>query len=158
MRWAIAATLGLLALPAWGAMQTDVGVLTCTLAEHGEKDTNPDSQTRAMHCAFKPSGGPEEVYIGEIKKVGSQTELNGKQVLIWAVMGPSDRKLKPAVLEQTYVGDAAGDGLSADGKPPKQLVGETDKAYALQPIDEGQEKNAAGSVTVIQLRLKSTPT
>jgi hypothetical protein len=158
MRWAIAATLGLLALPASAAMQTDVGVLTCTLAEHGEKDTNPDSQTRAMHCAFKPSGGPEEVYIGEIKKVGSQTELNGKQVLIWAVMGPSDRKLKPAVLAQTYVGDAAGDGTTTDGKPPKQLVGETDKAYALQPIDEGQEKSAAGSVTVIQLRLKSTPT
>jgi hypothetical protein len=159
MRWAIAATLGLLALPASAAMQTDVGVLTCTLAGHGEKDTNPDSQTRAIHCAFKPKGGPEEVYVGEIKKVGSQTELNGTQVLIWAVMGPSDRKLKPAVLEQTYVGDAAGDGLSADGKPPKQLVGETDKAYALQPIaDESKERNATDSVTVIQLRLKSTPT
>src|SRR5687768_5018837 len=119
MRWAIAATLGLLALPASAAMQTDVGVLTCTLADHGEKDTNPDSQTRAIHCAFKPKGGPEEVYVG----------------------------------------DAAGDGLSADGKPPKQLVGETDKAYALQPIaDESKERNATDSVTVIQLRLKSTPT
>jgi hypothetical protein len=159
MRWAIAAMLGLLALQASAAMQTDVGVLTCTLAEHGEKDTNPDSQTRAMHCAFKPKGGPEEVYIGEIKKVGSQTELNGTPVLIWAVMGPSDRKLKPAVLAQTYVGDESGDGLKTDGKPPKQLVGETDKAYALQAItDERAEPNASGSVTVIQLRIKSTPT
>ena len=86
MRWAIAAALGLLALAASAAMQTDVGVLTCTLAEHGEKETNPDSQTRASHCAFKPKGGPEEIYVGEIKKVGSQTELNGTQVLIWAVM------------------------------------------------------------------------
>jgi hypothetical protein len=159
MRWAIAVALGLLALPASAAMQTDVGVLTCTLAEQGEKDTNPDSQTRAMHCAFKPKGGPEEVYIGEIKKVGSQTELNDTLVLIWAVMGPSDRKLKPAVLAQTYVGDEAGDGLTAEGKAPKQLVGETDKAYALQAItDESAEPNASGSVTVIQLRIKSTPT
>ena len=94
MRWAIAAALGLLALPASAAMQTDVGVLTCTLAEQGEKDTNPDSQTRAIHCAFKPKGGPEEIYVGEIKKVGSQTELNGTPVLIWAVMG-GPRRIAP---------------------------------------------------------------
>ena len=110
MRWAFAAALCLGAMPASAAMKTDVGVLTCTLAEHGEKGTDPDSQTRAMLCSFKPKGtGPEESYTGEIKKVGSQTELSGKLVLIWAVMGPSDRKLKPAVLEQTYVGEAAGD-------------------------------------------------
>ena len=109
MRWAFAAVLCLGAMPAAAAMTTDVGVLTCTLAEHGEKGTEPDSQTRAMLCSFKPKGtGPEESYIGEIKKVGSQTELTGKLVLIWAVMGPSDRQLKPAVLEQTYVGEAAG--------------------------------------------------
>ncbi len=102
MRWAIAIALGVLALPASAAMQTDVGVLTCTLAEHGEKGTEPDSQTRAMLCTFKPKGtGPEESYTGEVKKVGSQTALTGKLVLIWAVMGPSDRKLRPAVLEQT---------------------------------------------------------
>ncbi len=106
MRWAIAIALGVLALPASAAMQTDVGVLTCTLAEHGEKGTEPDSQTRAMLCTFKPKGtGPEESYTGEVKKVGSQTELTGTLVLIWAVMGPSDRKLQPAVLEQTYVGE-----------------------------------------------------
>ncbi len=160
MRWAIAILLCTLALPAAAAMQTDVGVLTCTLAEHGEKDTNPDSQSRIMHCSFKPKGtGPEETYVGEIKKVGTQTELSGKLVLIWAVMGPSDRQLKPAVLQQTYVGDASGEGASADGKPPKQLVGERDKAYALQPItDESDEKSASGSVTVVELRIKSTPT
>ena len=158
MRWAIAATLGLLALPASAAMQTDVGILTCTLAEHGEKDTNPDSQTRAIHCAFKPKGGPEEVYVGEIKKVGSQTALSGKLVLIWAVMGPSDRKLKPAVLEQTFVGQAAMD--SGDNpKAPKMLVGETDNAYGLQPItNDGHEPNANDSITVVALRIKSTPT
>jgi hypothetical protein len=158
MRWAIAIVLCMLAVPASAAMQTDLGVLTCTLAEHGEKSTDPDSQTRAMLCSFKPKGtGPEESYSGEIKKVGSQTELSGKLVLIWAVMGPSDRKLKPAMLEQTYVGQAVND--MDDSKVPKMLVGETDKAYGLQPItNNGPEPNASDSITVVALRIKSTPT
>ncbi len=59
MRWAIAIVLCLLAAPASAAMQTDIGVLTCTLAEHGETSTEPDSETRAMLCSFKPKGtGP----------------------------------------------------------------------------------------------------
>jgi hypothetical protein len=158
MRWAIATLLCLFAVPATAAMTTDIGVLTCTLAEHGETDTDPDSQTRAMLCTFKPKGtGPEESYTGEVKKVGSQTELSGKLVLIWAVMGPSDRKLKPAILEQTYVGEVAADA-GDKSTPPKLLVGESDKAYGLQSItDDGNEPNASRSVTVVQLRIKSTP-
>jgi len=156
MRWAFAAVLCLGAMPASAAMTTDIGVLTCTLAEHGEKGTEPESQTRAMLCSFKPKGtGPEESYTGEVKKVGSQNELTGKLVLIWAVMGPSDRQLRPAVLEQTYVGEIAAD---PGDKPPTLLVGETDKAYGLQPItDDAHEPNASQSVTVVQLRIKSTP-
>jgi len=158
MRWAFAAVFCLGAVPVSAAMTTDVGVLTCTLAEHGEKGTEPDSQTRAMLCSFKPKGtGPEESYTGEVKKVGSQTELTGKLVLIWAVMGPADRQLRPAVLEQTYVGELAADA-GDKSKPPKLLVGETDKAYGLQPItDDAHEPNASQSVTVVQLRIKSTP-
>jgi hypothetical protein len=158
MRWAIATMFCMLALPATAAMTTDVGVLTCTLAEHGEKGTEPDSQTRAMLCTFKPKGtGPEESYTGEVKKVGSQTELSGTLVLIWAVMGPSDRKLRPAILEQTYVGEVPSDA-SDKSAPPQLLVGETDKAYGLQSItDDAHEPNASRTVTVVQLRIKSTP-
>ncbi len=159
MRWMLAGLLCALATPGWAAMQADVGTLTCTLAEQGEKEVNPDSQSKVMHCAFKPKGtGPEETYIGEIKKVGTQDELSGKRVLIWAVMGPSDRALKPAVLEQTYVGEVA---VSEGDKSqqPKLLVGESDKAYGLQAItDDTHEPNASLSVTVVALKLKSTPT
>src|SRR4029079_693639 len=105
------------------AMQTDVGVLTCTLAEHGEKGTEPESQSRPMLCTFKPNAsGPEESYTGEVKKVGSQKALTGKLVLIWAVMGPSDRKLRPAVLEQTYVGEQTED-LGDKPSPTNLIVG-----------------------------------
>lgn len=163
MRWAMAITAAglscVLATPVAAAMQTDIGMLTCTLAEEAEKDTNPDSQSKVMHCAFKPKGtGPEETYIGEIKKVGTQSELSGKRVLIWAVMGPADRKLKPAVLEQSYVGEVTPEAADKS-QPPKLLVGESDKAYGLQPItDDAHDANASRSVTVVELRLKSTPT
>jgi len=142
------------AVSATAAMQTDVGILTCTLAEHAEKDTAPDSQTKLMHCAFKPAGnGPGEVYIGEVKRVGSQTALTGKRVLIWSVLGPSDRKLTPAILQQTYVGKVDG-----EPKPAKLLVGERDDAYSLQPIvDEADKENVEPSVSVVELRIKSTP-
>ncbi len=147
-----------LSLPAHAAMQTSLGVLTCTLSQHVEKETNPDSETRAMHCSFKPDGtGPEEIYSGEIKKVGRQDELAGKKVLIWAVMGPSDRELTPAVLEQTYMGEVASDPTDKS-QPPKLLVGERDDAFSLQPItDDTLEPSAGSSVTVVALRIKSTP-
>jgi hypothetical protein len=155
MHWAIAIVLCLLAAPASAAMQTDIGVLTCTLAEHGETSTGPDSETRAMLCSFKPKGtGPEESYSGEIKKVGSKAALSGKLVLIWAVMGPSDRKLTPAVLEQTYVGQAANDADSP--RAPKMLVGETDNAYGLQPITNDAHEENSDSITVVALRIKTT--
>lgn len=159
MRWLAAAMLCGFGVPAVAQMQTDVGTLTCTLAEHGEKDTNPASQTKLMHCSFKPSGtGPEETYVGEIKKVGTQGELTGKRVLIWAVMGPADHKLKPAILAQTYVGEVAPDATDKS-QPPKLLVGERNKLYGLQPImDEAHQDNSSGSVTVVELRIKSTPT
>ncbi len=146
------------AVSATAAMQTDVGILTCTLAEHAEKDTAPDSQTKLMHCAFKPAGnGPGEVYIGEVKRVGSQTALTGKRVLIWSVLGPSDRKLTPAILQQTYVGKVA-PGASGGPEPAKLLVGERDDAYSLQPIaDEEHKQNVEPSVTVVELRIKSSP-
>lgn len=159
MRWVMAGFICALAATAHAAPQTDIGTLTCTLAEQGEKATDPDTQTKLMHCAFKPKGtGPEETYVGEIKKVGTQSELSGKRVLIWAVMGPPEGKLGPAVLEQTYVGEVAPEAADKS-QPPKLLVGERDKSYGLQPItDDAHEPNASRSVTVVALRIKSTPT
>lgn len=155
MRWAMIGCVGLMATPAFAAAQADIGVLTCTLAEHGEKDTNPDSQTRIMHCAFKPAGrGPEETYIGEVKKVGSQTALDGTHVLMWAVRGRSSMKLKPAALAQTYVAKVA-DGVEAK-KESDALVGERDGSLSLHSLSADNGKDAENSVTVVELRIKSS--
>lgn len=158
MRWAIVSFLGLIAVPGLAATQADLGVLTCTLAEHGEKATNPESQSRLMHCVFKPTGtGPEETYIGEIKKVGSQTELSGTPVLILAVLGPSDIKLKPAVLAQTYLADVPTAGEPQD--QPEKLVGDRDKTLILRSLtdENGKDREDKRTMTVIELRIKSSP-
>jgi hypothetical protein len=158
MRWLIATLFCALACPAWAAVQTNIGVLTCTLAESGDQGETPPSQTRAMSCAFKPQGtGPEERYTGEIQKVGSQTALTGKLVLIWVVMGPADQELKPGLLDQTYVGEVAPSADDAT-KAPKMLVGKSDDAYALRPMTDNGTEAASGSVTVVVLKIKTVPT
>jgi len=157
MRWLIAALLCALSMPASADVQTNIGVLTCTLAEAGKKGETPPSQTRAMVCAFKPNGGgPEERYTGEIQKVGSRSALSGEPVLIWVVMGPDDRELAPGLLGQTYVGELA---PSVDGavRPPKMLVGKSDDAYALRPLSDSHSESSTGSVTIVVLKVKSIP-
>jgi len=163
MRWPITGLLFcLLSSAALAGVQTNIGVLTCTLAEHGEQDETPPSQSRAMACSFKPTGaGPEERYSGEIRKVGSRTSLSDKSVLIWVVVGPADAKLDPGLLEQSYVGTLA---PPPDGKaqPPVILVGEQNDSYALRPMTDSSmtrndTENVAGSVTVVVLKVKSIP-
>jgi len=164
MRWLVTAALMTgLAMPSQaaestdeGVVQTDLGVLTCTLGPTSETGTEPDSQAKAILCTFKPSGtGPEETYTGEIKKVGSQSALADREVMIWAVMGPNDRRLSPGLLAQTYVG-AAPTGESAN-EPPKRLTGERDNSLELQPITDGTvEPGANENVTVLELRIKTT--
>lgn len=157
MRWLIAALICVLTGPAWAAMKTNIGVLTCTLADSGEQVTTPPSQTRAMTCAFKPNGaGPEERYTGEIQKVGSLSALSGEPVLIWVVMGPDDRELGPGLLGQTYVGELSGED---DGKTqsPRMLVGQQDAAYALRPMSEPENESSGGNVTIVVLKVKSSP-
>lgn len=163
MRWPIA-SLMLVALPcaAFAQVPATVGTLTCTLAESGEVDSTPPSQTRNMICSFKPTGsGPEEQYSGEIRKVGSQSALSDTAVLIWVVVGPADAKLEPGLLEQSYVGTHAPSPGSEP--PPVMLVGERNDAFSLRPMtDSGatrdEAETAAAGVTVVVLKVKSIPT
>ena len=159
LKWLAAALSIALAGPAAAQSaqsQTSIGVLTCTLAETGDSVETPPSQSRTMLCGFKPTGtGPEERYSGEIRKVGTDTALTGKQVLIWAVIGPSDHKLSPGVLEQTYVGELAPPTDATGPQKSKMLIGKTDQTFALSPMSDKHE-NAAGSVTFVVLKMKST--
>jgi Protein of unknown function (DUF992) len=157
MKWLLTAAICILAAPAFAQVQTNIGTLTCTLAEAGEKGETPPSQTRAMLCTFKPEGtGPEEHYTGEIQKVGSQSSLSDEPVLIWIVMGPDKRALEPGLLDQTYVGELA---PSPDGKAqaPKMLIGKSNKDYGLRPMTDSSGEASSGSVTVVVLKVKNIP-
>lgn len=153
-----ALTLPLLAAvhPAHAAVQANLGVLTCTLAEAGSKDETPPSQSRAMICTFKPTGeGPEEHYSGEVQKVGTQAGLNGKSVLMWTVLGPDAKSFAPGLLEQTYVGKV--NPTDSETQPPQMLVGETDETYLLRPMSDREADDNTGTVTVVVLKAKTIP-
>jgi hypothetical protein len=156
MRWLIASFLCALApAAANAAAQTNIGTLTCTLATAGDKGETPPSETRAMHCVFKPEGtGPEEGYRGEIQKVGTQSALEHSPVLIWVVTGPGTLKLRPGLLAQTYVGELT---PSPDGaaRTSPVLVGKDNEAYALRPMGADSKEDGTGSVTVLVLTAAS---
>jgi hypothetical protein len=163
MRWPVAGLLFyFLAGPTLAQVQANIGVLTCTLAQSGEEEASPPSQTRAMVCSFKPEGtGPEEQYSGEIRKVGSSTSLTGTSVLMWVVVGPADAKLAPGLLQQSYVGTHS-PPPEAEWEPPVMLVGEENDDFALRPMTDSfmarkDAEGAASSVTVVVLKVKSAP-
>ncbi|MES1179961.1 MAG: DUF992 domain-containing protein [Hyphomicrobium sp.] len=158
MKWALYALACAVSCPALAATQANIGTLTCTLAESGEEAEAPPSQQRDMVCSFKPVGaGAEEMYSGQIKKVGTRSELDGKLVLIWVVMGPDEREMKPGLLEQSYIGELS---ASADGKAqaPKMLVGSKDSSYGLRPMTDDNSESPTGNVTVVELKVRSVPT
>ena len=129
-------------------MQTNIGTLTCTLAETGDHVESPPSQTRAMLCGFKPSGtGPEEHYTGEIKNVGSDTALSGKLVLIWVVMGPEHITFAPGCSRRPIRARARVRGPERRQRPPMMLVGETDDTYALRPLSEDEGETVVAAPT-----------
>jgi hypothetical protein len=147
--------MGALGVSAHAGVQTNIGTLTCTLAEGMDREKSPPSQTRPMLCSFKPSGtGPEEHYTGEIKNVGSSDTLTGKLVLMWVVMGPDHATFAPGLLEQTYMGKS-GAGPSTDTNTPPMLVGDRDETFALRPMNES-ETDAVNNVTVVSLKIRST--
>jgi hypothetical protein len=109
-----------------------------------------------MLCSFKPSGtGPEEHYTGEIKSVGSNETLAGKLVLMWAVIGPDYVSFAPGLLQQTFMGRMGTSG-GGETKTPPMLVGESDESFVLRSLNES-EPSGANSVTVISLKVESTP-
>lgn len=158
MKWALCAFVCALSWPAVAATQTNIGTLICTLAEAGEEAETPPSQQRDMICSFKPAGtGAEEMYSGRIKKVGTQSELDGKLVLIWVVMGPDQNEMKPGLLAQSYVGELS---ASPDKKAqaPKMLVGSENPAFGLRPMTDDISESPTGNVTVVELKVRSVPT
>ncbi len=124
--------------------RTNLGVLTCTVANPGKDDGHK------MTCGFKPAGtGADEKYSGSVR--GSEQALpSGKVVLVWTVVGPADGKMRAGILSQRYKKAEDTSGLVP------MLVGEKNPAIALQSETNNGSAAYAG-ITQIELELTGTP-
>jgi hypothetical protein len=121
--------------------RTTIGVLTCTLAKSTE------DRTSNITCGFKPTGSAaEEKYVGSVH--GLAQLAVGKQVLVWAVIGPATPKPSSGVLAQRY------SKTKVAGQPPS-WVGETNTAIVLTfETHEGAE--IGNSIAHLELKLGGT--
>jgi hypothetical protein len=144
--------------------RTEIGVLTCGIAQHeqaqGGADPTPLRQSRQMLCVFRPvNGGAEEIYTGLLQSVGEENELSHKRVMIWVVKGIAGMAGPPGLLQQVYAADLA---VNPGRAPP--LIGESNVSIVLQtmadaqaPAGSAKQLAATAMIVVVTLTLKSTP-
>lgn len=138
------------------APRTNLGTLTCTLAESAHKQISPTGEERAIRCAFKPlQSGAEQTYTGSIRRVGQGEAPTGKLVMIWVVQGPPNIKLDPGLLEQTYVGAPE---RSSNRAATATLVGERNKDIVMRAETANEASVSTAVVTVMELKILSVPT
>ena len=136
--------------------RTNIGTLTCTVANKPNEPTQPQTavgEERSMNCVFRPArGDAEQTYSGTIKRAGTDRLSDAKLVLIWVVWGPGGKPAEPGALSQSYVGQGDTDKTKSG---PTGLIGQTDQSYTLQASTPTGETDSV--VTVVELKLKSVP-
>ena len=91
-----------------------------------------------LDCKFNPAGkGRERAFKATITKVGLDIGFKSESVIIWTVLGSSD-KVPSKVLIGSYGGVSA-EASVAIGAGANALVGGSDKSVILQPLSvQGQ--------------------
>lgn len=136
-------------------VRTNLGTLTCTVADAIAPDKKPDSEQRPLRCSYRPTaGGAEQVYSGTIAKVGQDRLPSGKLVLIWVVNGPEGADSTPGFLAQSYVGSPV---ESAASRSTVLLAGQKNDSLSLQSSTPTGEPDTA-AVTILDLSLSMIPT
>jgi|GEM_PF-3605610 len=156
MRWHHLSPLVVLLSAAAGAWGQDVsrpvGTLICTLAKTGEETAVPPMQVRDAACIFYREGGaPEESYTGKVRVVSAQGGgLAGVEVLSWTVRAPAGEVAPAGALEQVYSGETKR-GAASD-QTISSLIGDANASITLHA---GRSRNGTGTVTILELRLRS---
>ncbi|HXF55773.1 MAG TPA: DUF992 domain-containing protein [Hyphomicrobiaceae bacterium] len=129
-----------------------VGILICTLAKSGEETAVPPMQVRDAACVFYREGsGPEESYAGRVRVVSAQRDgLTGVEVLSWTVRAPAGDVAPAGALEQVYSGETKRGAASE--QTISSLIGDANSSITLHA---GKLRNGIGTVTILELRLKS---
>lgn len=120
---------------------TTIGVLTCTLAD-GAIDGG-----RKITCGFRPTGtATDEKYEGTLQGLGQWAA--GKQVLVWSVVGPANKKPSPGFLAQRY------SRAKLAGHPPS-WVGQSNSAIVLL-FETHADAEFGNAITELELKLSGT--
>jgi len=106
---------------------------------------------RELSCVFVSAQGPQEAYVGSIRKFGLDIGATAGGRMAWAVYAPTNRAAW--ALAGTYAGASAeatvGAGLGAN-----VLIGGSNRTVSLQPLSiQGQTGlNVAAGVADLTLR------
>jgi Protein of unknown function (DUF992) len=145
---AAAAVTAILAGPAAAQDHVEAGVLRCDVA--GGMGFIVGS-TKDLTCSFERADGTVGKYKGVIRTFGLDIGETKQTVIVWGVLGPS-QKVAPGSLAGGYGGLSAaatvGVGLGANA-----LVGGSDKQIILQPLSvQAQEGlNIAAGISAVDL-------
>jgi len=144
MAWVIAIA------PAGAQSRTQVGVLECFVA--GGTGFIIGSE-KELSCTFHPAGsGPEEVYSGEISKLGIDIGRTDRTIIEWLVLAPSTG-YAPRALAGTYVG-ASGEATIGVGLGANVLIGGFDRSIVLQPVSVQAQTGLNVALGVSRLTLR----
>jgi hypothetical protein len=108
---------------------------------------------KTLTCVFTPDQpGPQEAYVGTIRKFGLDIGATGTQQMVWGVFADTWTG-RPGALAGDFVG-ATGEATFAVGLGANVLVGGSNSTVALQPLSvTGQTGlNIAAGVAELQLR------
>ena len=108
--------------------------------------------TQKLDCSFNPAGkGRVREYKGTITKVGLDIGYKSGSVIVWTVLGSSD-KVPSKILIGDYVGVSA-EASVALGAGANALVGGSDKSVILQPLSVQSQTGLNLAVGVTGLTL-----
>ncbi|WP_157982056.1 DUF992 domain-containing protein [Oceanicella sp. SM1341] len=131
-----ASGLGAVAAQADEPAKIDVGVLTCDLT--GKSNIVVLSNSQYVCTLDGKDDAWDQVYVGDIDKIGIDLNAVSQQTIKWGVLTTSG-EYNPQMMEGTYVG-ASADAALGLGAGAKVLVGGSGDAISLQPLSvSGQE-------------------
>jgi hypothetical protein len=125
-----------------------VGVLSCSVSGGIGLIVTPQKTTL---CTFNPRRGPNERYVGAIRRFGLDIGATRGGILTWAVFARGS--VAPGSLADSYVGDTA-EATAGAGVGANVLVGGSNRSVSLQPLSvSGQTGlNLALGVADFELR------
>lgn len=107
-----------------------IGFLECTV--EGGFGLLIGSSREAV-CTFDQAEGEDQVYLGQIDKLGVDIGISGESYMKWVVVQALDHAPEDLTLDGTYVGVSA-DASVGIGFGANALVGGSDKSIGLQPL------------------------